>query len=132
MADYASTHVIVRYGEVSDYSDNLLNRALTYDSTTATAPLGPVRLTATTSGVTVDLATFTAAETIAIKNIGSVDVEVRWTSLAPVTGSTANKQLLNAGRLLTLPSATLANDVVLITNSSSSECEVVAFGTINT
>ncbi len=133
MADYASTTVVLRYGEQSDYSDNILNRGLECDSTTATAVSGPQRITATSTGVTIDLAGFTAVESIAIQNLSSsVNVEVRYTSLAPVTGSTANKVLLNAGRILVLPSATIANDIVLITSSTSAECEYVAYGTINT
>jgi hypothetical protein len=132
MADYASTSVTIRYGEVSDYSDKMVNRGLTYDSTTATAVYGPQRIVATTGGVTIDLAGFTAIESITIQNLSStVDVEVRQQSLAPVTGTTANKLLLNAGRVMVLPSATVANDIVLITQASSAECEVIIYGTIN-
>ena len=132
MADYGQLTVTMRYGEVSDYSDQLINKSQVYNSTSVTAPYGPQRITATSTGVTIDLAGFTTAESIAIQNLSSsVSVEVRWTSLAPVTGSTANKTLLNAGRILVLPSATIANDIVLITSASSAECEYMAMGTIN-
>lgn len=128
MADYGSTSVIVRYGEVSDFSDNLLNRALAYTSTTCVENTTHT-FTASTAQYTVYTDSFTTVETVAIKNKGSIAVEVEWVSLAPVNGATTNRQLLGAGAVMLLPSLTVASNLKFDTNSSSTEVEVIIYGT---
>lgn len=129
MADYGQTQVAVRYGEQSDYSDKLLNRVLVYNSTTAVEVQSHI-FTASETAYTIDLGGFTTIQTIVVHNRGSTNaVEAQWSSAAPVSGATANKQLIGAGGILVLPSATVGNDLILDCAAGlTTEVEVLIYG----
>jgi hypothetical protein len=127
MVDYSKTTTTVRYGEVSDYSDNLVNRSSTFESTTDTK-FTEQQFGALTTGTTISLAVFTTLSAVKLLNKDPANyVTVTYRTGAGV--ATTQTMKLLAGQDALLRDVTAATSLVFTANTATVEVELIAVGT---
>lgn len=130
MADFSSLSLVVKYGEVSDYSDGVLSRSFTKTSTTPTKVQQYLVSAALVGdgGTTLDLSSFATVQALVLKNKDATNF-VTATYRSSAGAATDQKQKLLAGQYVVLTDITIASDLLLVADTAALDCEVLVIGT---
>lgn len=126
MTDYSRSTTTLRYGETSDYSDNLVNRATTFEATTNTR-FTEQQFSALTTGTTISLASFTTLSVLHLTNKDTANY-VTVTYRTGAGAATTQTMKLLAGEDTLLRDVTAATSLVFTANTATVEVELVGFG----
>jgi hypothetical protein len=124
MADYGKVRASLVVSTASDYSDPYLETNFA-DFTFTPTEVFKVKVSAATTGTTIDLSTFTTVSLIMIKNLDTtnyVDMTKNYSSVNGVSRIAAK------GILIEQSPGTIANDLVLTANTAACLCEVIIAG----